>query len=148
MGGMDNLDYADRSSLSGTESCHYAAMVLFQDATVTKPLLKPPVSSTGLNHTQALLKTKLPCHEVPAYAKPAYRPALPLDMILLSERNELTLLDSKKARNVAQKREFLINLVRLGGFEENCTQTWAAVHALASSAVVPMVCSISTTAHN
>ena len=116
-------------------------MVLFQDATVTKPLLKPPVSSTGLNRTQALLKTKLVCHEVPAYAKPAYRPALPLDMILLSERNELTLLDSKKARNVAQKREFLINLVRLfGGFKENCTQTWAAVHTLASSAVVAMVC--------
>ena len=40
MGGMDNADYNDRSSLSGKESQHYAAMVLFQDSTEKPPLKK------------------------------------------------------------------------------------------------------------
>ncbi|KAH3861172.1 hypothetical protein DPMN_024100 [Dreissena polymorpha] len=42
MAGMDNSDYADKSSISGTEGSHYAALVIFQDATVNRPLSKPP----------------------------------------------------------------------------------------------------------
>ena len=34
MAGIDNSDYVDRSSLSDTDSSHYAALVLFQDSTV------------------------------------------------------------------------------------------------------------------
>ena len=30
-------DYADKSSLSGTEGSHYAALVLFQDASKNRP---------------------------------------------------------------------------------------------------------------
>ena len=63
MGGMDNSDYADKSSLSGTHGSHYAASVLFQDATVNRPLSKPPVSSTGLSNTNPFLRTKLSCQE-------------------------------------------------------------------------------------
>ncbi|KAL8619946.1 hypothetical protein ACOMHN_015228 [Nucella lapillus] len=139
MGGMDNSDYADKSSLSGTESSHYAALVLFQDATVSNPLQKPSVSSTGLSRAEPVLQTKLPCQEVSPHAKPAFRPALPLDMLLHPENKEMTLLDMQTARNVANKREFLISLIRLGDSEGDPPQIWAAVHTLVSSAVVPMM---------
>ncbi|KAL8562889.1 hypothetical protein ACOMHN_004581 [Nucella lapillus] len=43
------------------------------------------------------------------------------------------------ARNVANKREFLISLIRLGDSEGDPPQIWAAVHTLVSSAVVPMM---------
>ncbi|KAH3755092.1 hypothetical protein DPMN_190245 [Dreissena polymorpha] len=42
MAGMDNSDYADLSSIFGTEVSHYAALVAFQDASVNKPLSKSP----------------------------------------------------------------------------------------------------------
>ena len=45
MGAFDNVDYSDKSSLAGTDSKHYASMVLFQDSSET-PLNKPPVAST------------------------------------------------------------------------------------------------------
>ena len=40
MGGMDNSDY------TGKEDHHYAAMVVFQDATLSRPQRKPTVSYT------------------------------------------------------------------------------------------------------
>jgi hypothetical protein len=138
MAGMDNSDYADKSSLSGTEGSHYAALVLFQDATVNRPLYKPPVSSTGLNHADPILRTKLFCQEVPPHNKPVVRPTLAADMMLHPENKLSTLLDMQTARSVAVKREFLISLIRLGASVEG-PLIWAAVHTLVSSAVVPMM---------
>ncbi|KAH3823382.1 hypothetical protein DPMN_125181 [Dreissena polymorpha] len=45
MAGMDNWDYTDKSSISGTEGLHYAALVVFQVATVNRSVSKPPVSN-------------------------------------------------------------------------------------------------------
>lgn len=138
MAGMDNSDYADKSSLSGTEGSHYAALVLFQDATVNRPLNKPPVSTTGLTCADPKLRTKLPCQEVPPHVKPVNRPALPPDMLLHPENRQAMLLDMQTARSVAAKREFLISLIRLG-ISARDPHIWAAIHTLVSSAVVPLM---------
>ncbi|KAH3809608.1 hypothetical protein DPMN_137982 [Dreissena polymorpha] len=74
--GMKNSDYADKSSISGTEGPHYAALVVFQDATVNMPLSEPTVSNTGISNEHPILKTKLPCQEVPPHIKPIVIPAL------------------------------------------------------------------------
>lgn len=44
---LDNSDYKDISSLSGTNSRHYTASVLYQEA-IGDPISKPLVSSTGI----------------------------------------------------------------------------------------------------
>ena len=74
---VDNADYLDRSSLSGTEGKHYSNGALCQDNTSSKPAKKPPVSETGLNVSVPLLTEKLPCQVVPRHNKPAFRPNLP-----------------------------------------------------------------------
>ena len=83
MAGMDYLDYADKSSLSGTRGSHYyvatVALALFQDATLNMPLQKPPASSIGLNHTNPIMGRKSPCQEVHRHAKPVLRLNLPAD---------------------------------------------------------------------
>ena len=114
MADMDNSDYADKSSLSGTMDSHYSALALFQDATLNKTLNKPPVSSTGLSYTDRILRKALSCQEVPPHAKPMDRPTLLPDMIIHPENKQETLLDMQTARSVAAKREFLISLIRLG----------------------------------
>ena len=48
-GMLDNSNYLDRASLSGTEMKNYSSGALAQDATRSKPARKPPVSETGLN---------------------------------------------------------------------------------------------------
>ena len=128
MAGMDNSDYTDRSSLSGKHSSHYAALVLFQDATVSTPQQKPPVSSTGVSRDDPILQTKLPCQEVPAHNKPVVRPSLPPDMILNPEHKQAELLDMQGARTTSSKREFAISLIRRGAATED-PLIWAGVHA-------------------
>ncbi|KAH3717696.1 hypothetical protein DPMN_060491 [Dreissena polymorpha] len=51
MAGMDNSDYPDKSSISGTEGSHYAALVVFQDATVNRPLSIPqcPIQESAVH---------------------------------------------------------------------------------------------------
>lgn len=44
VGGTDSSNYADRSSLLGSQKSNYAASVLFQDVTLTKPLQKQTAS--------------------------------------------------------------------------------------------------------
>ncbi|KAH3786936.1 hypothetical protein DPMN_165054 [Dreissena polymorpha] len=99
MAGMDNSDYADKSPISGTEGLHYAALVVFQDATVNRPLSKPPVFKTVISRAHPILKTKLPCQEVPPHIKPTVRPALSQDIVLHPETKQATLLDTQTARN-------------------------------------------------
>ena len=76
MAHMDNSSYADKSSLSDTVDSHDAALLLFQDATLNKPLNKSSVSSTGLIYTDPILRKTLSCQEVPLaneQANPATR---------------------------------------------------------------------------
>ena len=56
MAHMDNSSYADKSSLSDTVDSHDAALLLFQDATLNKPLNKSSVSNTGLIYTDPILR--------------------------------------------------------------------------------------------
>ncbi|KAH3789794.1 hypothetical protein DPMN_167982 [Dreissena polymorpha] len=105
MAGMDNSDYADKSSISGTEGSNYAALVVFQDATVNRPNSKPTVFITVISRAHPILKTKLPCPEVPPHIKPIVRPALSQDMLLHPESKQDTLLDTQSARNVATNRD-------------------------------------------
>ena len=63
MAHMDNSSYADQSSLSDTVDSHDAALLLFQDATLNKPLDKSSVSSTGLIYPDPILR-KTSCQEV------------------------------------------------------------------------------------
>ena len=73
---------------------------------------------------------------MPEHIKPIARPALPPDMPLHPEFNQATLLDMVTARSESEKREFLINLIRIGT-ENADPPTWAAVHTLISSTTVP-----------
>ncbi|KAH3868330.1 hypothetical protein DPMN_031473 [Dreissena polymorpha] len=109
-----NSDYADKSSISGTEGPNYAALVVFQDVAANMPLSKPPVSNTGISRAHQILKTKLPCQEVPPHIKPIVRPALSQDVLLHPETKQATLLGTQTAQNVATKREFTINVLRNG----------------------------------
>ncbi|KAH3897523.1 hypothetical protein DPMN_021711 [Dreissena polymorpha] len=138
MAGMDNSDYADKSSIPGTEDSHYAALMVFQDATVNEPLSKPTVSNTGISRAYPILKTKLPCQEVPPHIKQIVRPALSQDMLLHPETKQATLLDTQTARNIATKREITISVLRNGSEIEN-PHIWATVHMLVSSTVMPMM---------
>ena len=73
---IDNADFADHSSLSGTESSLDTVTVLFQEAHAV-PNSKPPVSSTGLSKTTCFIQNNIPCQDVPIHCKPAVRPSLP-----------------------------------------------------------------------
>ena len=72
---MDNEDFDDYSSLSGTEGKHYTALTLYQDSNhVSKS--KPSLSSIGLTKSVSTLKEKLSCQEVPPCHQPPARPTL------------------------------------------------------------------------
>ena len=55
MGALDNENFADQSSISGTNVKNYTAQVLYQDAT-EEPAEKPSVSSTKLNKNAAFVE--------------------------------------------------------------------------------------------
>ena len=111
MAHMDNSSYADKSSQSDTVDSHDAALLLFQDRTLNKPLNKSSVSNTGLIYTDPILRKTLSCQEVPPHAKPMDIPALQPDICLHPESKQATSLDMQTARSVADKREFLISLI-------------------------------------
>ena len=109
MAHMDNSSYADKSSLSDTVDSRDAALLLFQDATLNKPLNKPSVSNTGLIYADPILRKTLSCQEVPLtneQANPATR------HFLHPESKQATSLDMQTARSVADKREFLFSWAR------------------------------------
>ena len=105
IGAMDNSDYADNSSLSGTHSKHYTAMLLFQEA-VNKPAAKPPISSAGLKPSQHP-DLMLPCQIVPHVMKPVIRPSLPADLTLIENCNLVSIKPEQAAINASQI-EFLL----------------------------------------
>ena len=106
MAHMDNSSYADKSSLSDTVDSHDSALLLFQDATLNKPLNTYSVSSTGLIYTDPTLRKN-----VKRYLLPMNRPTLLPDIFLHPESKQATLLDMQTARSVADKREFLFSLI-------------------------------------
>ena len=91
MGAFDNADYSDESSLAGTDSKHYASMVLFQDA--REKSLAKPVSTISVSKTVSS-SNHLPCQVDVPYEKPLLRPNLPSDMLLSPENCVLEHLDT------------------------------------------------------
>ena len=136
MGGTDNSNYHDRSSLSGTEGCNYAAMVLFQSA-IHSACRKPYVSETGITRDTIFNRNDLACQTVPPHNKPILRPKLPEDMYLHPENHQVECLDMEGSRLLSCKREFAINLVRCGMPTED-PLTWQGVHVLISSSSIPL----------
>ena len=135
VGMVDNSNYIDHNSLSGTDMNNYSSGALAQDATINKPPRKPPVSETGLKATEPLLVGKLPCQIVHDHPKPSHRPSLPENMPLVPETYPTTELDMDGSRKTAKQREFLIGLIRSGMNDKN-PQIWSAIHTLVSSVVV------------
>ena len=70
LGAMDNGDFNDRSSISGTESDHVTMQVLYREV-ISPPESKPRVSEMILQKSTTCLPDKLPCQEVPYHPKPA-----------------------------------------------------------------------------
>ncbi|KAH3705182.1 hypothetical protein DPMN_080248 [Dreissena polymorpha] len=90
---IDNSDFADKSSIYGTEGLNDAALVVFQDATVNRPLPKPGPSVQYNNKPYKSNYEDKSCQEVPSNIKPIVRPALLQDMLLHPETKQATLLD-------------------------------------------------------
>lgn len=141
-GAMDNGDFGDRSSLSGTESDHVTMQVLFQEK-VSAQDSKCPVSEMNLGNINAHLPEKLPCQEVAFYLKPSVKPCLPANFKVLEETSVNSNLNCESALCEADKREFLISLIRCGLPPKNdtngCVPTWGGAHALLSTADVPLM---------
>ena len=134
-GAFDNADYKDISSLAGTDSKHYASMVLFQDATA-KPSAKPLVSTTKAR-SKSFTASELPCQVVGPYRKPATRPSLPKDMLLTPENCSISHLDSGGARTRAMKLEFALHVVRTCLSEKPLL--WTASRVLVTNANIPLM---------
>ena len=133
MGGTDNSNYKDRSSISGTDGLNYGSSCLFRWK-VHPALRKPHVSETGLGRRDGPSENVLPCQMVPPYNKPAVRSSLPDDMALYPENRQVEHLDMDGARTLSKKREFAISLLRLGLAPED-RLLWQGVHMLVSSAI-------------
>lgn len=135
VGAFDNFDFEDSSSLSGKNSTHDTAMVLFQDISST-PVGKPDVSTTGLERRSCKLKSHLPCQDLKFHPKPVTRPALPYDF-KVAEDDGLPLSD--KALQSAENREFFITFVRCGQPDKaSDLPCWGAFHALISQSHIPL----------
>lgn len=136
IGALDNFDFEDNSSLSGTSSTHDTVMVLFQDFSNDVLNGKGSVKAAGINKRSCKLATQLPCQKVQSYHKPLKRPSLQEDFQVAEDIN---IVISDTAVTEAEAKEFLISLVRSGiKDEENPVPTWAGIHALTSKKTVPL----------
>ena len=135
-------NYKDTSSLSGTNSRHYTASVLYQEA-VGDPIYKPLVSSTSISKSDKLSKDMLPCQVVPPHPKPVIRPTIPHDMILAENTNLLIEGQILEALKESRRNEFLITFIRVGLPHSRHTAgqlpPWGGIHALISKMDVPMM---------
>jgi hypothetical protein len=130
---MDNSDYSDESSMSGTHSKHYTAMVLFQEK-VNPPVTKQNISSPGLLKSAIPNSQKLSCQIVPHYSKSVVRPSLPQDFAM-RENSILELCNPDQAAKDANITEFFIKLLR-SELPESMPNlpgelpTWVVIHEL------------------
>ena len=73
---MNNVDFSDKSSISGMESDHVTMQVLYQE-TIYSPSSKPQVTEPNLQKSKVCFPDKSPCQKVPHHPKPTIRPVLP-----------------------------------------------------------------------
>ena len=73
---MDNGDFIDRSSISGTESCHITMQVLYQEI-LSAHESKPRASEMKLSKGTARLPQELQCQDLTHHVKPPMKPSLP-----------------------------------------------------------------------
>ena len=140
MGALDNENFADQSSISGTNVKNYTAQVLYQDA-MEEPVTKPSVSSTNLKTTQVCSEERLSCQELKTVYKPTIRPSLPPSFQTI-ESVGLEVDDSKPASKNSEKIEFLITLLRCGlpgEIHQDAIPPWAGVHALITQSQSPLM---------
>ena len=136
---LDNADFKDTSSLSGTKSDHVTMQVIYQEARVS-PVSKPTVSSMHLGDRSETLPEMLPCQKVPFKPKPASKPQLPPSFKITDVNAEST-LDTQGALQHADIREAALSLIRCGYPTDNssaCLPTWGGSHALVTTATVPL----------
>ena len=103
---VDNKDWNDNSSLSGTEGRHQAVMTLYQDTT-EPTATKLKLSEMGIEKTTKPSTDILPCQTVPPHEKPHKRPSLPEDFDLTEHYSDLIIThESEKAAETAEQIEF------------------------------------------
>ena len=139
-GALDNLDFKDNSSLSGTKSDHVTMLVAYQEARVPSES-KPSVSTMNLGDITTRLPDTLPCQEVPYKPKPTSKPQLPPSFTLVGDNYDSN-VDMHGAITKADVREAALSLIRCGypldSEADACLPTWGGSHALVSKATVPL----------
>ena len=140
IGALDNADFKDSSSLSGTKSSHDTVMVLFQNCTV-KTGKKPNLSEVNINTSYRKLSTSLPCQHLKECSRPSVKPNLPETFSVKADKDTTRIDTLSTEANVRYENiEFLISLIKSGLPPPNChgAPTWAGVHALISNAEIPL----------
>ena len=87
---VDNKDWDDNSSLSGTEGSHQAVMALYQETTIP-PATKKTLSAMRKDKSAKPSNELLPCQIVPPHEKPHKRPCLPDDFPIAKNYTDLTI---------------------------------------------------------
>ena len=87
---LDNFDFQDNSSLSGTHGTHDTALVLFQDCCGRVAPGKPTISETSIAKWSCKLVPDLPCQKVKNYSRPVIQPSLPEDLMVSDDMNILS----------------------------------------------------------
>lgn len=132
---LDNFDFEDNSSLSGTSGTHHTAMVLFQDSAGEAAPGKPNVSSTNLNNKTCKLKGMLPCQVMKNHMKPKTTPKLS-NTFQTAEVMGVRLNHTEFPS--ANNTEFLITLTRSETEEFEYVPTWGGFHALITPNKLPL----------
>ena len=139
MGALDNENFADQSSISGTNLKNYTAQVLYQDASEA-PMKKPSVSSTNLRESTSSLKRTLSCQKLEPASKPSVRPVLPPSF---KTKEDFGMeVNESRASEIAEKTEFLITLLRCGIPPEdsgNVLPPWSGIHSLITQSQSPLM---------
>ena len=140
---IDNKDWDDDSSLSGTEGKHQSVTALYQEITYNPPP-KSSLSEMGITKTVKSLKDVLPCQVVNPHEKPILRPKIPSDMPLAEQYTSLSILDEAKQVGIdTETIEFAISIVRCGiplsGYKPGTIPPWGAIHALTTKANPPVM---------
>ena len=151
---LDNGDFADKNSISGTESDHLAMASLFQEVK-SLPDPKPTIQQSNID-TNATLPKLLPCQEVPVFPKPVIKPNLPPAFQI--KNRATSSLDTLSALAQAKQDEFLLSYIRCSNINRgvepddsddsndddpdenaNLMPTWHGMHALISTCNPPMM---------
>ena len=130
---VDNFDYTDRNSLSGTKHSHDTAITVFQEKPLTS-VCKPKKSDVELKSIKKLQKLK--CQEVVFFSSNS--PKLPLPDSFTSPKDLVNLETKAAERN---QKHFVISCA------QNITKidwkylipSWAGIELLISESDVPIM---------